>query len=243
MAASQAADTRPKILELVRLRLRNTQDNMAQRTNEFFSKAYFPALQRSGAGPLGAFNSLIAPDTPFLLLLLQFEDMAAWESSRQKLAADKELAKARETYASGPLGYTRYETTLLRGFPTFPAIEVPQPMAGGKTRIYELRTYESNNTVTLARKVRMFDQAEIGIFRKVGMVPVFFGETLIGQNMPNLTYMVGFDDLAAREKIWSAFGSSPDWQKLRSQPGLADAEIVSNISNTIVRPTGFSGIK
>ena len=72
MAAAQAADTKPKILELVRLHLRNTQDNMAQRTNEFFSKAYFPALQRSGAGPLGAFNSVIAPDTPFLLLLLQF---------------------------------------------------------------------------------------------------------------------------------------------------------------------------
>ena len=32
MAAAQAADTKPKILELVRLRLRNTQDNMAQRT-------------------------------------------------------------------------------------------------------------------------------------------------------------------------------------------------------------------
>ena len=75
------------------------------------------------------------------------------------------------------------------------------------------------------------------------MAPVFFGETIAGRNMPNLTYMLAFDDLAAREKAWGAFGSSPDWQKLRSQPGLSDGEIVSNISNVLVTPTPASMIK
>jgi hypothetical protein len=28
------------------------------------------------------------------------------------------------------------------------------------------------------------------------MTPVFFGETLIGRNMPNLMYMLVFDDMA-----------------------------------------------
>ena len=32
-------------------------------------------------------------------------------------------------------------------------------------------------------------------------------------------------------------------QKLRAQPGLSDAEIVSNISNTILRPTAYSQVK
>src|SRR3954453_8253656 len=90
LAAAQGNATRPKILELVRIRMRNTQDSMVQRTTEFFSKGYFPALQRAGAGPSGAFNSLIAQDSPFLLLLLQFEDLNAWDLSRQKFAADKE---------------------------------------------------------------------------------------------------------------------------------------------------------
>ncbi|MBC7926934.1 MAG: NIPSNAP family protein [Bryobacteraceae bacterium] len=240
----QKTETRPSILELLHIQMRNTQDSMVQRTAEFFSSAYFPALQRAGAGPAGAFNSLIAQDSPFLLLLLQFSDLSAWDASRQKMMADKEYAKARESYGSGPLPYLRYERTLLRGFPSFPAIEVPEPLPGpNKVRTYEVRTYESNTPGSLARKVKMFDDGEIAIFRKVGMVPVFFGETLIGRNMPNLVYMVGFEDLAARERIWSAFISSPDWQKLRAQPGLSDGEIVSNISNSLVRPTAFSAIR
>jgi hypothetical protein len=36
----------------------------------------------------------------------------------------------------------------------------------------------------------MFDTAEIAIFRKAGLQPVFFGNTLIGQNLPNLAYML-----------------------------------------------------
>ena len=75
------------------------------------------------------------------------------------------------------------------------------------------------------KKIEMFNDAgEIKIFRRVGLNPVFFGETLVGRNMPNLTYMVAFDDMAAREKAWNAFRVDPEWVKLRSRPDLADAE-------------------
>ena len=89
----------------------------------------------------------------------------------------------------------------------------------------------------------MFDDAEIGIFRRLGMTPVFFGQTLIGRNLPNLSYMLAFDDLAARERLWRTFGADAEWQKLRVQPGLSDAEIVSSISNTILRPLPFSPLR
>ena len=75
------------------------------------------------------------------------------------------------------------------------------------------------------------------------MLPVFFGETLIGRNMPNLTYMLAYDDWDARDKVWKTFGADPEWQKLRSTPGLTDPEIVSNISNAILRPLPFSPIR
>jgi hypothetical protein len=89
----------------------------------------------------------------------------------------------------------------------------------------------------------MFGDGEIAIFRRCGMLPVFFGQTVIGRDLPNLTYMLAFDDLAARDKAWGAFGKDSDWQKLRATPGLSDAEIVSNISNAILRPLAFSPIR
>jgi hypothetical protein len=81
------------------------------------------------------------------------------------------------------------------------------------------------------------------LFRKLNITPVFFGEMIAGTNMPNLTYMVAFESLAEREKAWGTFGSHPEWVKMRSQPGVSDGEIVSNITNMIVRPTAYSMIR
>ena len=75
------------------------------------------------------------------------------------------------------------------------------------------------------------------------MTPVFFGETIVGPKMPNLTYMLAFDSLAAREKRWAAFSKDPEWRKMRSQPGVSDAGIVCNISNCILRPLPASDIR
>lgn len=240
---ARPADSKQMIIELLHLRMRNTPDNMVQRTNEFFGKSWVPAMQRAGYAPVGAFASLIGEGSPFLLMVSQYPNLTAWEASRDKLNADNEFNKARDAYYTGPLQYLRADVTLLRGFPTMPAIEVPAALPEGRSRIFELRTYESNNRRTLARKIKMFDEGEIAVFRKVNIMPVFFGQTLAGQNMPNLTYMVAYEDLAAREKAWSAFGSHPEWVKMRGQPGVSDAEIVSGISNSIVRPLPFSGIR
>jgi NIPSNAP protein len=132
---------------------------------------------------------------------------------------------------------------LLRAFAGMPSIEVPSTQERQAPRIFELRTYESNSPVSLATKIRMFEEGEIAIFRRAGLQPVFFGETIAGARMPNLTYMIAFDDLAARDKNWRTFGGDPEWQKLRAKPGYGDAEIVSNISNAILRPMPFSQIR
>jgi hypothetical protein len=141
------------------------------------------------------------------------------------------------------LSYFRMESSLLRAFDSIPSIEVPDSSGKRAPRIFELRTYESNNVKASKTKIKMFNDAEIKIFRRSGMLPVFFGETLIGKNLPNLTYMLAYDDWGARDRVWKTFGADPEWQKLRSTPGLTDPEIVSNISNALLRPLPFSPIK
>ena len=106
----------------------------------------------------------------------------------------------------------------------------------------ELRTYESHSLAAGKKKIEMFNKGEIAIFRKTGLTPVFFGETLIGQRQPNLTYMLAYDDMAARDKVWSAFVADPDWKTLSSMPEYSDAAIVTGISNILLRPTPYSEI-
>ena len=59
----------------------------------------------------------------------------------------------------------------------------------------------------------MFNEGEIGIFQRLGMSPVFFGQTIIGRNQPNLVYMLAFDDMAHRERAWKG---------IRQRSGVAE---------------------
>ncbi len=68
-----------------------------------------------------------------------------------------------------------------------PVMEIPAK----NERIFELRCYESPSESAGQKKISMFNDAgEIDIFKKVGARPVFFGETIIGERRPSLTYVV-----------------------------------------------------
>ncbi len=238
-----AAPASKSILELRFIRLRNNADNQRARISDFLKSAALPAAQRIGVGPVGLFSGAIGLEGPVIVTLMSFPSLAAYEQAGQKLAADKQYAQAlAELHGKPGLAYMRQEASLLRGFDGFPGIEAPKPLEKG-SRVFEVRVYESNNPLTLQRKMKMFDDGETAIFRRLNMLPIFFGETIVGRNMPNLTYMLAFESLEAREKAWRAFGSDPEWQKMRALPGLSDAEIVSNITNYILSPLPFSPIR
>jgi hypothetical protein len=88
----------------------------------------------------------------------------------------------------------------------------------------------------------MFNSGEFNIFEKAGFWNVFFGDTLIGARLPNLTYMLSFPDLAELESKWKSFRDHPDWKKLSSDPHFAFESIVSNITNLILYPASYSQI-
>ena len=242
LGASAAAPAKKCLIELRYIRMRNSADNQRQRATEFL-KAYIPLAKRAGVGPIGVFTAAVAEGSPFHLVLKAYPGFAEMETALAKLEADPDYHQAVATWYAGGLPYVRQEVSLLRAFDAMPAVAVP-PTEGRKSpRLFELRTYESSTFVTLQRKIQMFQQGEIDIFRRLGLLPVFFGQTLFGRNMPNLTYLVAHDDLAARERNWRAFGDDPEWKKLRAQPAFGDAEIVSNISNSLLSPLPFSEIR
>ncbi|HVT92415.1 MAG TPA: NIPSNAP family protein [Bryobacteraceae bacterium] len=238
-----AANQKPSILELRWLKMRNSPDNELGRTRDFFQNHVMDVLHRSGVTTVGAFTCSIGQDSPFLLAVSEFPSMAALETAGERVWSDAGFLKAYAEYAgSAPRVYEREEVMLLRSFSGFPAIRPPQSEEG-KAHTFELRMYESTNGVTLARKVKMFNTGEIGIFERLGMKPVFFGETIAGSRMPNLIYMLSFDDLGARQKLWGEFVSDPAWKKMSSIPEYSDSLIVSNISNWILQPLDFSQIR
>jgi len=240
-----SAETKPpSIYEIRTIHLRNTPENQRSRLTDFLQHVAAPAFARSGIGPCAYFAGSIGEGTPFVMTVASYPSWAAMEQQRAKLSADDEYKKALTAYNSQPgLNYQRIDSFLGRAFPSMPEMVVPSDAAGRPGRVFELRRYESNNATTLARKIKMFESGEMGIFQRLGMRPVFFAETIVGAKMPNLVYMLSYDDLASREKLWKAFGADPEWQKLRAVPGNSDAEIVSNISNSLLQPLPFSPVR
>jgi hypothetical protein len=209
----------------------------------FVGDVAIPAMNRAGVARVGAFTVVYGENAPSLLLLLTHQTLDSVASLRERLATDEVYARAGAAILDVPMSdpaFVRCESTLLRAIDSMPTLE-PSAGAGTATpRIFELRTYESHSDRAALNKLQMFNAGEVPIFRRTGLTPVFFGETLVGTRMPNLTYMLTFADMAARDSAWSAFAKDPEWKTLSADPRYR--ENVSAISDIILRPTAHSQI-
>jgi hypothetical protein len=211
----------------------------------FLSDAAIPALNRAGVAPVGAFSVTYGENAPTIVLLLTHRTLESVATLRERLMDDAAYRQAGAEVLDAPLGdpaYVRVESSLLRAFADMPRLEVPAGAAERAPRLFELRRYESHSDPAALRKIEMFNNrgGEIGIFRRTGLTPVFFGETVVGPHMPNLTYMLTFPDMSARDAAWATFQADPEWRRLAGDPYFADT--VSSITDTILRPTQYSQI-
>ena len=139
--------------------------------------------------------------------------------------------------------YIRIESSLLRAFPGYPKVTPPASAATKEKRIYQLRQYLSPTNMDHVRKVEMFHNGEFGFFAKAGAAGVFYADTLVGPNLPNLTYMLSFPDMASLEADWEKFSADPDWKKLSADPRFnLDPPTVSNITSLVLHPLACSQV-
>jgi len=214
-------------------------------TEDYFANALIPAVTRMGLGPVGALRVEIGPETPVFYLLIPGSSVQSLAEVDLHLADDAAFMKAAEPFwnatAAAP-AFERVESSLLAAFAGWPKLTPPASAATKGKRIFQLRTYESPSNGDHVRKVEMFHSGEFEIFLKTGFHPVFFGDTLIGSRMPNLTYMLSFADQAELEAKWDVFRNDPDWKKLSTSPRFASDQLVTNITNLILSPLGCSEI-
>jgi NIPSNAP len=211
----------------------------------YVADALIPALNRLGFSPIGAFTLDLGPETPALYLLIPSASLEPLVTAELQLAKDETFMKAAAPFWSAPATappFVRVESSLMIAFEGWPKLVVPPVTAQHGKRVFQLRTYESPTNQDHLIKVEMFHKGEFDIFQKAGFWNVFFGDTLIGPRMPQLTYMVSFPDISEIDVKWDAFRADPDWKKLSSLPRYSSEAIVSDISNLVLRPASFSQI-
>ncbi|MGL6193627.1 MAG: NIPSNAP family protein [Thermoguttaceae bacterium] len=213
---------------------------------KYLDEKSVPAHNRIGIKPVGVFytnKEINDGKEDFglnVFMLLEHKNLDSLTNKAAKLLEDKEFINDNPAHTSPmnePL-YTELKSTLMYGFDLCPVIEVP---TSDPDRIFQLRFYKSYNLDRNAAKVHMFDVGgELALFRKSKMNPVFFGTTLYGDYMPNLTYMLGFDNIEAKNAAWKTFVESPEWEKMKNDPLYKDT--ANSIVNIMLKPSKGSQI-
>jgi hypothetical protein len=218
----------------------------------YLSKALIPALNRLGCQPVGVFTQqeragtsqgTEVKDPLAVLVLIPYPSIEAFAGAAAHVNADSEYQAAGAEYLMSPKAnpaFERIDSWLMLAFAGLPKVELPAYSREKKPRMFEMRTYESHSEPKALKKVEMFNSGEIQLMRDVGLGPIFYGQALIGSNLPHLTYMLSAEDQAAHTKHWDAFRKSPIWDKLSHDPQYADT--VSKIANRFLVPNAYSQI-
>jgi hypothetical protein len=106
--------------------------------------------------------------------------------------------------------------------------------------IYEMRIY-CCLPGRLPDLLRRFETVTLPIWAKHGIRQAGFWTTVIGASNNDLTYLLQWESLAERERIWTAFASDPEWIAARTETEK-DGPIVGNIAVTMLQPTHFSAV-
>jgi len=233
------------IYELIVYKLK-TADQMTA-TDNYLKDAYIPAMHRLGIRQIGVFKP-VANDTAEIkkvIVLVQYISLDVWRKTKSNILNDAVYTTAAKPFRDADtshLPFTRAESTIMEAFPDAPKL-IPTTLKSNPDAIYELRSYESPTEELHRTKVNMFNAGgEIELFKRLDFQAVFYSDVLSGDRMPNLIYMVAFANTAAREEHWKAFGSSPEWKKISTDPVYRNNVSVNHIDSWILKRTSYSDL-
>ena len=196
------------------------------RLHEYLQQGALPAMKTVHSGPIIVMEAMVAQHMPQVAVAAGFESYQQWKDVR---------AKAPEQ------PFEHMPVTLLESAPYSP--EVANVQRNRKPRVFELRVYHSPFRSQLRALHERFAGPETNIFARVGVHPIFHSSTIAGANMPNLTYLIPFENLAAREKAWDAFGADAEWVKVRKESIEKYGQISSVVQISIFKAAEYSPVR
>jgi hypothetical protein len=215
-----------------------------ERLHAFLKNGLLPELAHSPTGPPVFLDALIAAHMPQVMTLFSFRSVEQWRAAEDKLAASTVYRGALDQWERADDGpYEEYSERLLGATPFCPSLAAAVAQSSDQPRIFELRVYHSPTIRQLEALNDRFAKQEIGIFHRSGIHPILYTNGITGDHLPNLTYLIPFDSLAAREKAWAAFAADPEWVKLRAESVQKFGQIASVIEMSIWRATAYSPVR
>jgi hypothetical protein len=212
------------------------------RIHDYLKNTMIPALQRAHAGPVLVLEAVMAPHMPQVAALIggaSFDDL--WNINA-RVSADADFKKGLAAWEKGEEPPYETQNSLVLEAAKYSPELAPDKSPRKTPRLFELRVYHSPTWRQLSALHERFAGPEIQIFNRVGIQPVLYASTVVGPDMPNLTYLIPFDTLDAREKAWTKFQNDPEWIKVRQESIDKYGQISSRMQVSLYKAAPYSPV-
>jgi len=177
-------------------------DQMPQ-LHSYLGGTFLPYMTQLHRGPKMFLDAIVAPHTPQVLVLTAFSSFAEMLELRGKVAAHREIQRARADWACG-------ESQILVTSPD--SLRFQNGPARRRNGIFELRAYH-------APAWGDRPPTAIPAFGRAGIRPIL-SASAAGEHLPRFTFLVAFENLATRQEAWERLDGDSQW-------GGLDAKVTS----------------
>ncbi|MEV4581572.1 NIPSNAP family protein [Nonomuraea jabiensis] len=212
--------------------------------DDYLANTLLPALDRLGCGPTGVFVTWVGQESlTRRVVITGGPDLALLADLDHHLDLDDSYRSAADPFVNAdndrpPFG--RIHSTLLRAMPSLARLHTRPDLVGNPNRLFELRRYYSPTLGSHERKVEMFVEGEADILDRTGLTGVMYASDLVGSDLPCLTYLWCYEDLATREAGEARWFANPEAHEFFSRDRYKNTR--STISNEILKPLPYSQV-
>jgi hypothetical protein len=199
LSADSQASKRAWVLSLESFRVGNA-DQLA-RLHFYLGNTFLPYLAQVHHGPKMFLEAIVAPHTPQGLVITAFPSFEEMIEIRNKVAAHPDIQRARADLDSGD------SQILVAAADSLQFHSGPDRRRSG---IFELRTYHAP-----AWRDRPPAASSAALLR-AGMNPILTASAA-GEHAPRFSYLVPFENLAARQEAWDRLAADSEWNGLEAK--------------------------
>jgi hypothetical protein len=174
----------------------------------YIADTLLPCMDKLGNTSRMCLEAVVAPHTPQTLLLTMYSSFNEMLEVRARIASDPRVRRAWAGIESAQvLDDVRSQVLMV----SEESVRFRAESAFAKSGLFEVRTWH-------APAWRGGQTPEVSsILRRIGVDPIVAGATVAGEHLPRFTYVVPFDDLAARQQAWARLDGDAQWMAMQQE--------------------------
>jgi len=173
----------------------------------YIADTLLPCMDQSHNVPRMCLEAVVAPHVPQTLLLTVYSGFDEMLQVRARIASDPHIRRAWAGIESAQvLDDVRSQVLMVNA----ESVRLPDS-AMAKSGLFEVRTWH-------APAWRGGAAPEVSsVLRRIGVDPIVAGATVAGEHLPRFTYVVPFDDMAARRLAWARLDEDAQWMEMQRE--------------------------